>query len=130
VGACAAKAGESLAGGARCCEVRWYRLRVGPGAAKFGGIAYGRGPVPGGPRAARGAVPSLRSSTFRTGHDGTSLSRHALGPASLLAHPGLPPCALRCGLPVTGPLPPAYCIVLAVGKSGFGYSLCNVLAVS
>ncbi|WP_231877615.1 hypothetical protein, partial [Erwinia sp. ErVv1] len=32
---------------------------------------------------------------------------HALVPASLLAHPGLPLCAQRCGLPVTGPHPPA-----------------------
>ena len=43
-------------------------------------------------------------------------------PASLLAHPGLPPCAQRCVLPVTGPHPPAYCIVLAAVKGGVGDS--------
>ncbi len=106
------------------------RLGVGPGATKAGGVAYGWGPAPGGPRAARGAVPSLRSSTFRIGHDGTSLSRHALGPASLLAHPGLPPFTQRCGMPVTGPHPPApfaLCWLRITTVPGFQETLCPVL---
>ncbi|WP_231877571.1 hypothetical protein, partial [Erwinia sp. ErVv1] len=60
------------------------RLRVVHGATEAPMVANGCCPVPGGPRAAPGAIPSLRTSTFRSGHDVTSLSRHALVPASLL----------------------------------------------